>query len=206
MQNLFFKIIYKIYVFIIRILEKAKNYKYSSMCIAEGATFYKESNLVNVGEKEMIKIGVNTHIRGELMTFSRGGGIFIGEWCYVGVDSRIWACDSIRIGDRVLIAHNCNIYDNNTHPTNDIRRRLHYKNILCGKGYYDKDLNPKPIEIGDDVWIGSYCTILKGVKIGRGAIVASNSVVTKDVEEFSIVAGNPAKIVSRIKTHYNSVE
>src|SRR5690606_22424638 len=49
--------------------------------------------------------------------------------------------------------------------------------------------------IGDDVWIGSRSIIMKGVKIGDGAIVAANSVVTKDVEPYAIVAGVPAKII-----------
>lgn len=53
----------------------------------------------------------------------------------------------------------------------------------------------KPILIGDDVWIGSKVTILKGVSIGDGAVIASNSVVTKNVPPRCIVAGNPAKII-----------
>ena len=58
----------------------------------------------------------------------------------------------------------------------------------------------KPVIIGDNVWIGYRAMILKGVTIGDGAVIAANSVVTKDVPPFSIVAGNPAKIIrSNIK-------
>lgn len=53
----------------------------------------------------------------------------------------------------------------------------------------------KPVEIGSDVWIGSRVIILPGVKIGHGAIVGSGAVVTKDVPEFSIAAGVPARII-----------
>ena len=56
----------------------------------------------------------------------------------------------------------------------------------------------KPITIGDDVWIGCNSIILKGVKIGNGSIVAAGSVVTKSVPPFSLVAGNPAKIVKEL--------
>lgn len=77
MQKLFFNIICKVQLLIMRILEKAKNHKYKNMCMAEGATFYKESNFINAGERDKIKIGVNTHIRGELMTFDKGGGGFL---------------------------------------------------------------------------------------------------------------------------------
>lgn len=55
----------------------------------------------------------------------------------------------------------------------------------------------KPVEIGDNVWIGSRSTILKGVKIGNGAVVAANSVVTKDVPAGALVAGNPAKVIKQ---------
>ena len=51
------------------------------------------------------------------------------------------------------------------------------------------------MRIGDDAWIGFNATILKGVKIGRGAIVAAGSVVVKDVPDNAIVAGNPAKVI-----------
>ena len=53
----------------------------------------------------------------------------------------------------------------------------------------------RPIDIGNHVWIGSKANILKGIKIGEGAIVASGAVVTKDVPEHSLVAGDPAKVI-----------
>ena len=53
------------------------------------------------------------------------------------------------------------------------------------------------IEIGSDVWLGAHCTVLAGVRIGCGAIVAANAVVTKDVEPYAIVAGNPARPVRK---------
>ena len=56
-----------------------------------------------------------------------------------------------------------------------------------------------PVIIGNNVWIGDKATILPNVSIGNGAIIAANSVVTKDVPEYCIVAGNPAKIINRNK-------
>ena len=56
----------------------------------------------------------------------------------------------------------------------------------------------KPIIIEDDVWIGFGTIILKGVKVGKGAIISAGSVVTKDVESFTVVAGNPAQLVKKI--------
>lgn len=73
-------------------------------------------------------------------------------------------------------------------------------------GHYIEDSNyrtSKPVFIGDNVWIGYRAMILKGVTIGEGAVVAANSVVTKDVPPHSIVAGNPAKII-RTKINWRS--
>jgi acetyltransferase-like isoleucine patch superfamily enzyme len=53
----------------------------------------------------------------------------------------------------------------------------------------------KPIEIGNDVWIGARVTVVDGVKIGTGSIIASGAVVTKDVPSYAIVAGVPAKVI-----------
>lgn len=53
--------------------------------------------------------------------------------------------------------------------------------------------------IGDNVWIGDKCTILQNVHIGDGVIVAANSVVTKDVPPYSVVGGNPAKVLKKIE-------
>ena len=57
----------------------------------------------------------------------------------------------------------------------------------------------KPVVIGNDVWIGSRVTILPGVTIGDGAVIGASSVVTKDVEPYTVVAGNPAEIIKRRK-------
>ncbi|HEY5960222.1 MAG TPA: DapH/DapD/GlmU-related protein, partial [Polyangiaceae bacterium] len=62
-----------------------------------------------------------------------------------------------------------------------------------------------PITVGDAVWIGTNSTILKGVTIGDGAIVAKASVVTKDVPPFSIVAGNPARVVKELPRPARSI-
>ena len=57
------------------------------------------------------------------------------------------------------------------------------------------DISSAPVVIKDEAWIGFNATILKGVTIGRGAVVGAASVVTKDVADYTIVAGNPAKAI-----------
>ena len=60
------------------------------------------------------------------------------------------------------------------------------------------DLDERPVKIGDDAWIGACAMILRGVSVGKGGVVAAGAVVTKDVPEYSIVAGNPAVLVREL--------
>lgn len=162
-----------------------------------GTTFYKGSKVMNLMlKKEKITIGANTHIRGELLLFAHGGKITIGNYCYIGESTRIWSAKEVSIGNHVLIAHNVNIHDNISHPTDLEERRKHAEQIFH-KGHPKEGvfLKEEPITINDDAWIGFNATILRGVTIGRGAIVGACSVVTADVPDFGIVIGNPARII-----------
>ena len=145
-----------------------------------------------------IHIGSNSIIKGQLLVFPHGGKIDIGDWCYLGDFSRLWSSSSIRIGDRVIIAHNVNIFDSQTHPISAKLRHLHFRNIAFS-GHPDSiDLGEKPVHICDDVWVAAGVTILRGVTVGAGAIVGAGSVVTQDVPPWTMVAGNPAKIIRRL--------
>lgn len=152
----------------------------------------------NLGDPGAIKIGGFTHVRGELMTFGHGGKITIGEYCYVGEQTRIWSALEITIGDRVLISHNVNVFDSDTHPLEPKARHAQFKEIITTGHPKSLDLREKPIVIADDVLIGCNSIILSGVLIGKGAIVGAGSVVTRDVPPYTIVAGNPAKVIREI--------
>jgi acetyltransferase-like isoleucine patch superfamily enzyme len=160
------------------------------------ATLHPTARIENLhGNAEAIAVGAHTHVRGELLTFWDGGKISIGEWCYIGEGSRIWSQASVSIGNHVMIAHSVDIHDTDSHPLNWQERRLDTQAILSGHYRSPTQTISKSIVIGDDAWIGLKATILKGVQIGRGAIVAAASVVTKDVAAWEIVAGNPARLV-----------
>jgi len=62
---------------------------------------------------------------------------------------------------------------------------------------FQESKNKGDIEVGNDVWIGMESSVMPGIKIGNGAIIAAKSVVTKDVEPYTIVAGNPARVVRK---------
>lgn len=108
----------------------------------------------------------------------------------VGISgSTINATTSITIGDNVMIGSGCLITDTDSHP-------LHWKDRLDNRN----DLTAKaPIVISDNVFIGARSIILKGVTIGEGAVVGAGSVVSKDVPPYTVVCGNPAKIVKSLK-------
>jgi acetyltransferase-like isoleucine patch superfamily enzyme len=99
-------------------------------------------------------------------------GVFINTWC------------GLTIGKNVIIGHQAAIMDYDGHP---IFLSKDEENTYGGKS--------KPIVIEDNVWIGMKATILKGVKIGKGAIIGAHSCVTTDVPPHSIFVGNPAKVI-----------
>lgn len=114
--------------------------------------------------------------------------IIIGD--NVGISgSTICATTSITIGDNVLIGSGCLISDTDSHPI-DWEDRLYDRNEKTRKA---------PIVIKDNAFIGARSIILKGVTIGEGAVIGAGSVVSKDVPPYSIVCGNPAKVIRTLK-------
>jgi len=153
-----------------------------------------------LGQPEAIVVGAHTHVRGELLTFWNSGKIQIGEWCYIGEGTRIWSQASVSIGNYVLIAHLVDIHDTNSHPIDWQERRLDSEAILSGNDYRTPTQTlAAPVVIEDDVWIGFKASIMKGVTVGRGAIVSAGSVVTKAVEPWTVVGGNPARVIGTLE-------
>jgi acetyltransferase-like isoleucine patch superfamily enzyme len=165
-----------------------------------GAVLYNTASILNNhDDPSAIIIGSFSHIRGELFTFAHGGRIEIGQYCYLGEQSRIWSAKKISIGNRVLISHNVNIFDSNTHPINPRDRHEQFKQIITQGHPKSIELNERSVIIHDDVLIGCMAIILSGVNIGEGAIIGAGSVVTKDVPPYTIVAGNPARPVRELR-------
>jgi acetyltransferase-like isoleucine patch superfamily enzyme len=109
------------------------------------------------------------------------GGIEMDSHININHHTTISGQGGLKIGNYVLIGPNCNILTSNHHYMNWERPMLQ-QGAKCG-----------PVIIEDDVWLGANVVVLPDVKIGRGAIVGANAVVTKNVEPFSIVGGIPAK-------------
>ena len=145
-----------------------------------------------------IVIGKRCEIKGQLFSFE-GGKILIGNNVFMNYNSFIGSMEAVTIGNDVIIATNVRIFDNNNHPTSPTQREMMSHNDFYGELWTWKYAEHKSVVIGDNVWIGEFSAILKGVTIGKGSIVASHSVVTKDVPPYVIVAGNPARVVKRLE-------
>ena len=151
--------------------------------------------------RDSISVGSNTHIRGQLLTFGHGGRITMGNYCYLGDNSKIWSAKEITIGERVLIAHNTSIFDSDTHPVSARERHQHFAQIIAKGHPTELDLAEEAVTIEDDVWIGCNVVVLKGVTIGRAAVIGAGSIVTKDVPPHVIAVGNPARVVRELRSN-----
>ncbi len=119
------------------------------------------------------------------LSAGREARISIGSNCGFS-GTVVSACQSISIGDRVMFGANVTVTDGDRHSLNAVQR------FMGDTG------NTKPVIIEDDVWIGMNSIILKGVTIGKGAIIGANSVVNKSVPPNKIAAGVPIKILKNI--------
>ena len=151
----------------------------------------KGEECISIGE--MTEIGKNGVITAWNLYGNKSytPSIEIGDNCHLGENIHITCINHVAIGNKVLTGRWVTISDN-SHGSNTIEE----KDIAPT----DRQLSSKgPVIIEDRVWIGDKVTILPGVHICEGAVIAANSVVTKDVPPFCVIAGNPATIVKTIK-------
>lgn len=145
------------------------------------------------------KIGKRFHA-GIRVRFLSRDPLVIGDDFYIGRDSLI-ECDAV-IGDDVIMATRVALVGKYDHHYQQIGVPIRKASHILEKDYHWKGLGQKVV-VGNDVWIGYGSTVLTGVTIGEGSIIAAGSVVTKDVEPYSIYAGVPAK---KVADRFNSEE
>ncbi|QEM10527.1 acyltransferase [Mucilaginibacter rubeus] len=156
-------------------------------------------------EKKYLIVGDDCMLDCDVIFESSDGNVSIGNRCYIGC-SKIICRSSVSFGDDVFVAWGSYFYDHDSHAVdyrereNDIKTQL--EDYRAGRNFIENKnwsvVNTKPIKISSNAWIGMNCIILKGVTIGEGAIVGAGSVVTKDVPPWTIVGGNPAKVIKEI--------
>jgi acetyltransferase-like isoleucine patch superfamily enzyme len=167
--------------------------------ISPRALLHRETAMSSLAPVEHLEIGDYTSVRGEIRLLTPAARVRIGHHCYVGPDTHVWAAVSITIGDFVLIAHNVDLIDNNSHSLDWAARREEATDVFERGVELDfAHVGSGAIVVEDDVWIGAKATILKGVRLGRGAVIAANTVVTQDVAPFTLVAGNPMRVLKEL--------
>ena len=135
--------------------------------------------------KKIAKIGKNSKVHPTVI-LRQAERIFIGDYCLINHNNILQGgkkTGKILIGDHVHCGPNVMMFAFN-HATDSLDIPT------INQDYYDGD-----IIIEDDVWIGAGSVILSGVKIGKGVVIASNSIINKDVPPFTVVGGVPAKIL-----------
>ena len=119
---------------------------------------------------------------------AKNGPLFIGDECDIGAHVIISSISNITLENNVLIAGNCYI-GGARYNLSDLETPIMYQ------GIYSRG----PITIGANTWIGASATILDGVAVGKGCVIGAGSIVTKNVPDYAIVVGNPAKVISSRK-------
>ncbi|MDG1143293.1 MAG: acyltransferase [Burkholderiales bacterium] len=135
----------------------------------------RHANNIGIGNHVMLKEGVR------LCSAQPNAPVTVGDWTTIGYNTFVFASTSVTIGADCLIAPFCYLVDAN-HGTG------------MGELIREQRLTSTPIFIGDDVWLGARVIVLPGVSIGTGAVVAAGSIVTRDIADYTIVAGSPAVV------------
>lgn len=148
-----------------------------------------------------IRIGDNVHITGGMfinkLSRSASAGICAASGAHIEIGDNvgmsspaIWAMNSITVCDNASVGADCIIMDHDAHSIDFAQRR----SPLSDK----PNIKSSPVRIGRDVWLGTRVIVLKGVTIGDRSIVGAGSVVTEDIPEGEIWAGNPAKFIRKV--------
>jgi acetyltransferase-like isoleucine patch superfamily enzyme len=142
---------------------------------------------IEIIEGGKVYIGENSEILAGVIIITYGGNVEIGNNCIINPYVIIYGLGGAKIGDDVLIAgHTMIVPDNHCFKDLDIPIRL-------------QGSKRKGIIINNNVWIGHGCTILDGVEIGSGSIIAAGSVVNRDILSNIIAGGVPAKVIKERK-------
>jgi galactoside O-acetyltransferase len=199
-KKLFQKLFYNPYKFI----KKSKNIEIGkNVILLKSCTFRFDGAIKN----NNVKIDKNTMLGCSFIFETDEGTINIGHDTFINTGTKLISRESLSIGNYVTIAWGCTIYDHNSHSLDymerqkDLERQI--EDYIEDRHFiYSKDwsaVKSKPIVIEDNVWIGFDSVILSGVTIGEGAIVGAKSVVRKNVEPWTVVVGNPAVVVKRLR-------
>ena len=149
------------------------------------------------GARSRIQVGRDSIVDGRLVTEAPDAEIRIGSNTSIGGETLLAAVKSITVEDDVLISYQCIITDSDNHNVSYSRRKHDLHEWMAGRHDWTK-VNTAPVRICRGAWLGARTIVTKGVTIGEGAVCGMASVVTKDVAPYTIVAGNPARVIREL--------
>jgi acetyltransferase-like isoleucine patch superfamily enzyme len=142
--------------------------------------------------------GASTYL-GTMFDVGPAGRVTLGDYALVH-GARIICDAEISIGDHALISWNVVLMDTYRLPRDVALRREELERVPARpKRYASAEVPAQPIRIERNVWIGFDACILPGVTIGEGSIVGARSVVTENVPAFTVMAGNPARVIRQLE-------
>jgi acetyltransferase-like isoleucine patch superfamily enzyme len=146
-------------------------------------------NVLEAMREGRLEIGAHTLLEPDVWITAPGDArVRIGEGCFLNIGVMVASVELVEIGDHCMLANNSFVTDGN-HRFDDPDRPVPWQGFTT-KG---------PTRIGANSWIGANVVVTSGVTIGERCVIGANSVVTKDVEPFTIAAGAPARPLRRIE-------
>lgn len=157
----------------------------SKMLFGNNVVIERSVTLSAEGKNSYIEIGENTYISSNCILKTFDGWIRIGSNCTVNEFSILFAHGGLEIGNEVRIAPQVKIVAMN-HIFDDPKKSIRLQGIKA-----------MGIKIEDDVWLGIGSTVLDGVTIGEGSVIGAGAVVTKNIPQYSVAVGVPAKVIKK---------
>lgn len=196
---------------LLRKYKKNKELKEKSqyLKLAENSIFLQNFN-VDLRNPQVghiyLEVDDNSIVDGNFVFESQGGKIAIGQNVEIAGGTTLISIQEITIEDDVVVGWGSLLYDHNSHPIEYEARirdvKIEFQNHKMSRPALENKnwdvVSSKPIVIKKGAWLGCGVTIMKGVTIGEGAIIAAKSVVVRDVEPYTVVGGNPAKFIKRL--------
>jgi len=141
--------------------------------------------------------GASTY-KGTMFDVGPRGRVSVGDYALVN-GARIVCDESVEIGDYALISWNVVLMDSYRVPIDPAERRRELERAARRRPRRLDGGSGRPVRIGRNTWIGFDACVLPGVTIGEGAVVGAKSVVAEDVPPFTVVGGNPARVIRRLE-------